>query len=272
MRLISFRIRIDFQIQSYGRLLLRRHVGSLGSGCTVAQKNDLLDRRRKLEARISAYEHRISVLMKLDDDAMWSTQDGKCSDIYSDQEDSSDDILEHFPDGWFTPEMDRITLPSALAPGEIDRLSLKSIAKIEAELRKGQVADALEGLRLALGKKSLCFRAEVRNANSQRTTHRAWDNVHKFDAKARQCHSTYRHARNALQRLPVNQDYLETLKDISEDDMKVAGDLTDENRFGQRSDTLPWFWRIGSPDDSNGPRMQECKCSACCFAIRLTCD
>jgi hypothetical protein len=65
--------------------------------------------------------------------------------------------LEHFPDGWFTLEMDRITLPSALAPGEINDLSLKSIAKIEAELWKGQVADALEGLQLALGEKSLCF-------------------------------------------------------------------------------------------------------------------
>ena len=41
--------------------------------------------------------------------------------------------------------------------GEIDHQSLKSIATIEAELRKGQVSDALEGLRLALGEKSLRF-------------------------------------------------------------------------------------------------------------------
>jgi hypothetical protein len=40
--------------------------------------------------------------------------------------------------------------------------------------------------------------------------------------------------------------------------MKVAGDLTDERRFGQRSDTLPWFGRIGNADGSDGPRMQEC--------------
>jgi len=39
---------------------------------------------------------------------------------------------------------------------------------------QSQVTDALEGLRLALGEKSLCFRTEVRNANSQWTTHRAW--------------------------------------------------------------------------------------------------
>jgi len=65
--------------------------------------------------------------------------------------------LELLPDGWFTPEMEQITLPSALAPGEINRLSLQPIALIEAKLRKGQVTDSLEGLQLALGEKSLCF-------------------------------------------------------------------------------------------------------------------
>jgi hypothetical protein len=197
--------------------------------------------------------------MKLDDETQWSTEVGKRREIDYDGEDPSDDVLARYPDGWFTPERESITLPSALSPGEIDRQSLQQIAMIEAELRKGQVTDALEGLRLALGEKSLCFRGEVRNANSQRTTNRAWDRVHKFDADARQCRSTYRYARSALRRLQIDPEYLATLCDITEDDMKVAGDLTDEGRFNQRSDTLPWFWRIGQGDDSNGPRMQECK-------------
>ena len=245
-------------LRSTFRMLLRRHVVSLSTGCSVAQKNDLLDRRRKLEARISAYEHRISVIMKLNDETLWSTDVGKHQDIDSKWDDMSDDVLARYPDGWFTPETENITLPSTLAPGEIDRQSLEAFAMIEAELRKGQITDALEGLRLALGEKSLCFRAEVRNANSQRTTLRAWDRVHKFDADARRCRSTYRYARSALQHLQIEAEYLDTLKDITDDDMKVAGDLTDERRFGQRSDTLPWFWRIGNEDGSDGPRMQEC--------------
>ena len=49
-----------------------------------------------------------------------------------------------------------------------------------------------------------------------------------------------------------------TLYDITDDDLKVAGDITDEWRFGQRSDALPWFWQIGDGTDSSGPRMQEC--------------
>ena len=185
-------------------------------------------------------------------------QDGKIPDMDPQPGDASNDLLELYPDGWFTPEWEQITLPSALAPGEITRLSLQPFAMIEAELHKGQVADALEGLRLALGEKSLCFRTEVRNANSQRTTHRAWDNVHKLDAQARKSRSTYRHARSALQRLAFDPVYVATLLDITDDDLKVAGDLTDEGRFGQRSDTLPWFWRIGDTVDSSGPQMQEC--------------
>jgi hypothetical protein len=234
-------------------MLLQHHVTSLGSTCSVAQKNELLDRRRKLEARITTYENRVSVVMKLDDDTQWSI-----ADIDPQVAESSDDLPELDSDEWLIPEKERITLPSALAAGEIERLSLESIAMIEAELRKGQVTDALEGLRLALGEKSLCFRTQVRNANSQRTTHRAWDNVHKLDAEARKCRATYRQARGALQRLSIDPEYVATLHDITDDDLKVAGDLTDERRFGQRSDTLPWFWRFGDAVDSSGPRMQEC--------------
>ena len=237
-------------------MLLQRHVVSLGTTCSVAQKNEILDRRRKLEARISNYENRISVIMKLDDDTQWSEH---IPDVGPESEEVSEDILELHPEGWFTPERERITLPSSLAPGEIDRLSMNTLAMVEAELRKAQVTDALEGLRLVLGEKSLCFRTEVRNADSQRTTNRAWDNVHKLDAEARRCRSTYRNARNALQRLSVDPEYLATLCDITDNDLKVAGDLTDPGRFGQRSETLPWFWRIGEViNDSNGPGIQEC--------------
>jgi hypothetical protein len=56
----------------------------------------------------------------------------------------------------------------------------------------------------------------------------------------------------------MDMEYLATLSDITNDNLKVAGNLTDEWRFGQRSDTLPWFWQIGEAVDSSGPGMQEC--------------
>ena len=76
----------------------------------------------------------------------------------------------------------------------------------------------------------------------------------------------------ALRHLSVDPEYLATLRDITDDDLKVAGDLTDERRVGQRSDALPWFWRFGDAVESGGPRMQECMCSVCqILSFRLIC-
>ena len=180
------------------RISLQRHVLSLGRTCSTAQKTDLLDRRRKLEARISCYEQHIACIIKLDDDVEWSRQSEKLPALDLQEGETSDDLLDEYPEGWFTPEHERITLPSVLAPGEAERLSLEDIAQVEAELRKGQINDSLKALCLALGEKSLCFWAEVRNANSQRTTLRAWSNIHKFDADARKHRHMYNHTQNAL--------------------------------------------------------------------------
>ena len=120
--------------------------------------------------------------MKLDDDIEWSVQGEKVP-----EQDQHDD----YPEGWFTPEKDAIMLPSVLAPGEITCLSLDAIAKVEAELHIGQINDSLNGLHLALGEKSLCFHTEISNASSPCTTQQAWDNIHKFDADARNHRAMY---------------------------------------------------------------------------------
>ena len=84
--------------------------------------------------------------------------------------DIPDDLLEIYPDGWFTPEREQISLSSTLAPEEVECLSLKQIAMIEFKLHKGQVTDSLDGFCLALGEKSLCFHTAVCNVDTQQTT------------------------------------------------------------------------------------------------------
>jgi hypothetical protein len=140
-------------------MLLQCYIILLGSTATVAQQNELLDWYHKLEARITAYEPWISIIIKLDDNVQWSVQDGKIPDMDSQLGGTLDDMVDLYPDRWYTPEKEWITLPSALAPGEIERLSLQSIKG----WGWGQVTDSLEGLCLALGKKSLCFWTEVCN-------------------------------------------------------------------------------------------------------------
>ena len=62
-----------------------------------------------------------------------------------------------------------------------------------------------------------------------------------------------------LEHLNIDLEYLKMLHDIMDDDFKVSGDLTNERRYGQQSDTLPWFWRISEPVGTYGSWLQECK-------------
>jgi hypothetical protein len=117
---------------------------------------------------------------------------------------------------------------------------------------------------MALGEKSLLYRTDVRNMKSQRTSLKAWQNVNKQDAVARRHKRAYDRARKALIRLNIDTEYLSTLHDITPADMKMAGDVTEENRIGQRSSMLAWFWRLGGDaamdEVEMNPRMKECGC------------
>ena len=92
-------------------MLLQCHVTSLGSTCSVAQKNEPLDQRHKLEARITAYEHCITEIIKLNDDTQWATEDGHFANVDCQTGEASDDLLELDAQGSFTLERECITLP-----------------------------------------------------------------------------------------------------------------------------------------------------------------
>jgi hypothetical protein len=48
-------------------------------------------------------------------------------------------------------------------------------------------------------------------------------------------------------------------------DLKMSGDIVEENRIGQRNDALAWFWRIdGTGQDLDDDWMQECKLLLIC--------
>ena len=59
---------------------------------------------------------------------------------------------------------------------------------------------------------------------------------------------------------------LEKFKEIENKDLVVAPDMVKENRVGQKSDTMPWFWRLGpesQSDTENAGWMEECECDYC---------
>jgi hypothetical protein len=142
------------------------------------------------------------------------------------------------------PELVNLPLPSQVGIKICRDLGLSQIASQEVELRKGQAHECLHRLKLALGLKSALFRKTIRHAKSQKTKTRGWSTVRRVDASVRIHVRRYNGARHALLSLGCSQDDLKVFQPIHKEDLKMNHDITEENRFGQRSDSVSWFWRI----------------------------
>ena len=53
---------------------------------------------------------------------------------------------------------------------------------------------------------------------------------------------------------------MDKYRPICPQDLALSGDVVEEQRLGQRNDTLAWFWRIGTTNDDQGNEwMDECE-------------
>ncbi|KAG2089645.1 hypothetical protein BD769DRAFT_1371923, partial [Suillus cothurnatus] len=65
--------------------------------------------------------------------------------------------------------------------------------------------------------------------------------------KIEKCVQRYQRARSSIQRLGANEDTLMMIyKDIQPHQLSVDKEVTEENRYGQGSDRLAWFWRVNN--------------------------
>jgi hypothetical protein len=72
--------------------------------------------------------------------------------------------------------------------------------------------------------------------------------------------TSYRQARRALVNLGGNADILDRFKVLRQEDIKMSGDMLEENRVGQRSHKLPWIWRMKDRNNTgDNDWMQEGK-------------
>jgi len=151
-------------------------------------------------------------------------------------------------------------LPSNFKLHQRKDLGWQELGNMELQLREGQANDSLEKLRECLAEKSLRFRKQLRSAKGQKKTTRAWDSIHRMEDQIKQVVVTYRTARDAIQELGEATD-LERFQEIKKSDLKMSGDIVEENRVGQRSSILPWFWRLDRKVKENcGEYEKECKC------------
>jgi len=124
----------------------------------VAERTALEERCQRLGNRICSFHTKLDTMMEGIENDDLSLRPVEEEDL------PLNPHLDEDPNGWQTiaPEHMSIFMPSSLQIADMQRLGLVTMASQELELRQGQANDALEGLRLALGHKSLLFRTKVR--------------------------------------------------------------------------------------------------------------
>jgi hypothetical protein len=164
------------------------------------------------------------------------------------------------------PESVVLPLPSNIISPKLSA-SINSMISTERELRKGQANDALEGVRIGLANKSLLLQTDVNQSKSTKQSTRAWASVRNAQSQILLHARGYQRAWQALQLIGTAEDLLIYQK-LEGGDLVVVKDITMAKRFGQGSDSLAWFWRIGpSEDEITGEWMEECETIEFPFAV-----
>lgn len=239
----------------------------------AAQLNGLASKRHRLAKRIEEFHQRVSGVFdgiegydEILSWSQWEDQDGTSTEDEGGsggESDGSRDSTEDGVEGDESLDLAETTilcLPSSFSKQDISTAGLEWLASQEMELRKGQANDSLEALKMVLAHKALLLRHVVRNAKSSHTRTRAWDKVKLSGIELKKHARAYNRTRQAMVNLGVDDDSLKFYQKITTRDLGVSGDIVEENRLGQRSETLAWFWRLGHGHSSNdNVWMNECK-------------
>jgi len=237
-------------------------VHSIKSSTSSSERSVIEDRRRRLEKRIKTFHKKGDIIMGVPevDDISSDEDSGENMEEWEDEDEDEEGRQSQTVDESENGQPERITLwlPSTLGKERIDRLGLECLGLQEMELRQGQANDALAALRTELGHKALLFRTKVRQSMNTKGKTRAFKEIGKSERKIKKEVRSYMRARRALERLGADGAIMERYKVIERRDLNVSSDMVEENRIGQRSEKLAWFWRLG-PQSDTGPWMEECK-------------
>ena len=176
----------------------------------------------------------------------------------SDCNDSDLDADEHASHAGSCPEKAPLPLPSYLDQKHMSNPIIAPLAEEELHLRKSQALEALHQLRLSLGLKSAMFRTSIASAKSQKTKTRAWRSLKAVQAAVSLHAQEYQTAQQGLIRLHASPTVMAQFPELKREDLKMSRDVVEENRVGQRSEHVPWIWRLdGGAIDKNSALLTE---------------
>lgn len=223
----------------------------LGEAPSVASRTLLEEKRQRITKRLRNFAKRSQPFMLTKDNA-----DGNDSDEDPDSEMEEDE----------QQEMHQPQLPSNMKLDDQHSPAWIELGKMEVQLRIGQMHDSLENLRLALGKKAVLCRSVLRHATTTLANTRAHSLVKKVMVIIEKHVRCYRRARKAVVALDPNHILLQRMQKLEDADLRISADITEEQRYSQRSDKLPWIWQMplssNVANQGNQEWMNECELSA----------
>ncbi|KAG1841841.1 hypothetical protein F4604DRAFT_1597863, partial [Suillus subluteus] len=236
---------------------LRVDIRQLPRDASATQKAVVAEKRQKLAARISKYHEKTdamtegievnSVTVPMDDIRFCTAETEELGQEVVDVEFASEEIAEEVP-----AEVMGIWMPSSMPHQDGLALGLGALQTQELQLRQGQANDCLERLRQALGHKAIIYRQHFRSADSTWVGTRSKQEAFRCRIKIDKCVRSYQRARNAMQRLGVDEEILRNVyQEILPSQLTVNQEVTEENRYGQGSDRLAWFWRVNNGGDTH---------------------
>ncbi|KAI5987586.1 hypothetical protein EDC04DRAFT_2518722, partial [Pisolithus marmoratus] len=219
---------------------------------STRQEVKISEKRQRLSSRIEKFHSNGQAFCKgLDIDGTFTPQDdpafcGSDAEEHEDREFWDDDEGD-----WEAPEEEveglaselmSIWMPSAIGAAKLTELGLHDLLKEERELRIGQANDCLDQLRTDLGNKAMLYQQNFRTANSTGEGTRTKKEIQKVVARVNKHVRSYQRARQAMLRLDPDGNMAERYQEILPEDLAVSKEVTEENRFGQGTSKLAWFW------------------------------
>ncbi|KAI6118065.1 hypothetical protein F5141DRAFT_1043887, partial [Pisolithus sp. B1] len=235
---------------------LRSKLQQLPNPMSTSQEVKISVKRQRLSARIEKFHSNGQAFFKgLEINGAFTPQDDPefCG---KEEEKEGEEDREFWgeDDGyWEVPgeeveelasELMSIWMPSSIGSAKLTELGLVDLLKEERELRIGQANDCLDQLRTDLGNKATLYQQNFWTANSTREGTRTKKEIQKVVARINKHVRGYQRARQAILRLDPNVDMAEKYQEILPNDLAVSKEVTEENRFGQGTSKLAWFWMM----------------------------
>ncbi|KAI6010350.1 hypothetical protein EDC04DRAFT_2610218 [Pisolithus marmoratus] len=209
---------------------------------STRQEVKISEKRQRLSSRIEKFHSDAQAFCKgLDIDGTFTPQDDPAFCGSDEEEDEDREFWDDDEGDWEAPEEEveglaselmSIWMPSAIGAAKLTELGLHDLLKEERELRIGQANNCLDQLRTDLGNKAMLEGTSTKKE------------IQKVVARVNKHVRSYQRTRQAILRLDPDGNMAEKYQEILPEDLVVSKEVTEENRFGQGTSKLAWFWVI----------------------------